>query len=277
MSEIKKYCEGIDCSWCNEKEPCIYKIANELEDKLTAKEQAEQKLVNQIQTICDFINNRPETFKGINGSVDKIITDYAERKEQECEELKLDLIEAKAHGDYLNNLALSETLNLVSEQLDQLKSELKSAKELREYTYDCCKQAGEELAKNSFEWDGKEKNLVVQAMELNERYDQLKVENGGLKKNVMLKCPQCGEIYLSPIGCELYDENADLKAENGELKETINGLLKVQYQLADSCKKYAQERTEIREIAESCYDPVDKDNDGFWTILQKIREMENGK
>ena len=182
MSKIRKYCEGIDCAWCNEKEPCIYKIANELEDKLTAKEQSEEKLVKQIQTICDFINNRPETFKGVNGSVDKIITDYAERKEQECEELKLDLIEAKAHGDYLNNLALSETLNLVSEQLDQLKSELKSAKELREYTYDCCKQAGEELAKNSFEWDGKEKNLVVQAMELNERYDQLKVENETLKQ-----------------------------------------------------------------------------------------------
>ena len=44
-------------------------------------------------------------------------------KEQECEKLKLDLIEAKAHGDYLNNLALSETLNLASEQLDQLKAE----------------------------------------------------------------------------------------------------------------------------------------------------------
>ena len=45
------------------------------------------------------------------------------RKEQECERLKLDLIEAKAHRDYLNNLALSKTLNLVSEQLDQLKAE----------------------------------------------------------------------------------------------------------------------------------------------------------
>ena len=44
-----------------------------------------------------------------------------EAKEQECDKLKEDLIEAKAHGDYLNNLALSETLNLVSEQLDQLK------------------------------------------------------------------------------------------------------------------------------------------------------------
>ena len=78
-----------------------------------------------------------------------------------------------------------EKIELDYEQLDQLKTELKSAKELREYTYDCCKQAGEELAKNSFEWDGKEKNLVVQAMELNERYDQLKqtlVEIKGLSQ-----------------------------------------------------------------------------------------------
>jgi regulator of replication initiation timing len=37
--QIKKYCEGLDCYICNEKEPCIYKIANELEEKLKAKEQ----------------------------------------------------------------------------------------------------------------------------------------------------------------------------------------------------------------------------------------------
>lgn len=59
------------------------------------KEQSEEKLVKQIQTICDFINNRPEIFKGIYGNVDKIITEYAERKEQECEKLKETLTEIK--------------------------------------------------------------------------------------------------------------------------------------------------------------------------------------
>ena len=49
--------------------------------------------------------------------------DDLKAKEQDCVKLKLDLIEAKAHGDYLNNLALSKTLDTVSEQLDQLKSE----------------------------------------------------------------------------------------------------------------------------------------------------------
>ena len=51
------------------------------------------------------------------------ICDYQQlkAKEQECDKLKLDLIEAKAHGDYLNNLALSKTLDTVSDELDQLK------------------------------------------------------------------------------------------------------------------------------------------------------------
>ena len=39
MDKPKRYCEGIDCAWCNEKEPCIYKIANKLEEKLLRKEQ----------------------------------------------------------------------------------------------------------------------------------------------------------------------------------------------------------------------------------------------
>lgn len=49
---------------------------------------------------------------------------------------------------------------------------LKDEMELRKYTYECCIKAGKELAKNSFAWDGKEKNLVVQAMELNKKYEQ---------------------------------------------------------------------------------------------------------
>ena len=68
------------------------------------------------------------------------------------------------------------------DEYEQLKAELKSSKELRKYTYDCCKRAGEELAKNSFDWDGKEKNLVVQAIELNERFNQLKAENEHLSE-----------------------------------------------------------------------------------------------
>lgn len=57
--------------------------------------------------------------------------------------------------------------------IKKLQKMLKYERELRKYTYECCKEAGKELEKNSFTWDGKEKNLVIQAMELNERYDKL--------------------------------------------------------------------------------------------------------
>ena len=193
--------------------------------------------------------------------------------------------------------------NIACYQLEeQLKAELKSAKELREYTYDCCKQAGEELAKNSFEWDGKEKNLVVQAMELNERYDQLKkandeknellaqlgcptvgtarrltlslkeqleaykmeaeegkeinaelkAENEGLKNAVMQKCPQCGEVYLNPIGAKLYNTLAEIK----EIAESVTGC-------GSKC-----ETCEADGYCADCEDEILKQ------ILQKIIEVE---
>lgn len=76
-SNSPKKCSG----YCKDNPNCVYK-------QLKRKEQSEERLVKQMQTICDFINNRPEIFKGVYGSVDKIITEYAERKEQECKELK---------------------------------------------------------------------------------------------------------------------------------------------------------------------------------------------
>ena len=36
--EIKKYCSGIDCLTCDEAEPCIYRIANKLQEQLERKE-----------------------------------------------------------------------------------------------------------------------------------------------------------------------------------------------------------------------------------------------
>lgn len=80
--------------WChNCDEPCT-DYPNCYYKQLKRKEQSEVKLVGQIQTICDFINNRPETFKGIYGGVDKIITEYAELK-AENDKLKQTLTEIK--------------------------------------------------------------------------------------------------------------------------------------------------------------------------------------
>ena len=55
----------------------------------------------------------------------------------------------------------------ITQECENLKAEEK-------YLKQCCQKAGEELAKHSFEYDGKEKNLVVQAIELNEKYEKFK-------------------------------------------------------------------------------------------------------
>ena len=69
-----------------------------------------------------------------------------------------------------------------------------------------------------------------------------------------------------------------------ELKEAIDGLLKIQYQLADSCNKYVQTLTEIKEIAETatkCLYATKSDDytDGYrWLgsiILQEISEVQD--
>ena len=64
-----------------------------------------------------------------------------------------------------------------------------------------------------------------------------------------------------------------------ELKEAMDGLLKIQYQLADSCNKYVQTLTKIKEIALgvrnylACPSPRDVRYE-MDIILQKISECE---
>ena len=81
----KGQCGCSDEEMCKDRPNCFYKKALK---KLQRKAEVEAMLVGKIQTICDFINNRPEIFKGIYGDVSTIITEYAARKEKECEELK---------------------------------------------------------------------------------------------------------------------------------------------------------------------------------------------
>ena len=70
--------------------------------------------------------------------------------------------------------------------INKLRQMLTESKAQEKYLKECCRKAGEELAKHSFEYDGKEKNLVVQAIELNEKYEKLKKaleEIEGIAKN----------------------------------------------------------------------------------------------
>lgn len=56
--------------------------------------------------------------------------------------------------------------------ITKLQKRLKSALDELKYIKKCCENAGEELAKHSFYYDHKEKNLVIQALELNEKYER---------------------------------------------------------------------------------------------------------
>ena len=42
-----------------------------------------------------------------------------------------------------------------------------------------------------------------------------------LKDSVMKKCPQCGEVYLNSMGCELYRQLDLLKSENEDLENQL--------------------------------------------------------
>ena len=63
MDKPKRYCEGIDCAWCNEKEPCIYKIANELEEKLLRKEQECEELKHEVELMMDGESCKIDEYK----------------------------------------------------------------------------------------------------------------------------------------------------------------------------------------------------------------------
>ena len=147
--------------------------------------------------------------------------------------------------------------------------------------------------------------------ELREQLDQLKAKNRSLKKQlqfefdetllqysntiedlqkqlnntVMQKCPQCGEVYLNPVGCELHEENQQLKAENEKLaialkfrdsnidakNKEILKKCKNNRELIDKNWKLIKTLAEIKEFVKNEMIP----NDDTYIILQKISEVEN--
>ena len=128
-------------------------------------------------------------------------------------------------------------------QLKRLEQELKWANDEEKYLKDCCIKAGKELEKYSFKWDGKEKNLVVQALQLNQLYKKLEQENKSLyeEKNCLHKiidrllenAGYSKDIASAEDFEDVYEdmqikrnELIELEQENKELKETIQELNK---------------------------------------------------
>lgn len=98
------------------------------------------------------------------------------RKEQECKKLNNKIIDMNSIiEDAAINLGNKDfTLYDLPFEIKKLSQECENLKAEEKYLKQCCQKAGEELAKHSFEYDGKEKNLVVQAIELNEKYEKFK-------------------------------------------------------------------------------------------------------
>ena len=85
MDKPKRYCEGIDCAWCNEKEPCIYKIANELEEKLLRKEQECFQLANVYHCLVKIANHRLNKIEDLQQQLDQL---KAENEKLKAEKVK---------------------------------------------------------------------------------------------------------------------------------------------------------------------------------------------
>lgn len=117
----------------------------------------------------DECGYRPECF------YKKIFKQLA-RKTQECKKLNNKIIDMNSIiEDAAINLGNKDfTLYDLPFEIKKLSQECENLKAEEKYLKQCCQKAGEELAKHSFEYDGKEKNLVVQAIELNEKYEKFK-------------------------------------------------------------------------------------------------------
>lgn len=101
--------------------------------------------------------------------------------------------------------------------INKLKNMLKEAQNEIKYLKACCEQAGLELAKNSFAYDYKEKNLVVQAMDINK---------------------------------QLWNKELELKEKNQELTEELQKSLRRIIVFNELAEKFQAKKHEIKKLKE---------------------------
>ena len=132
------------------------------------------------------------------------------RKEQECEKLNNKIIDMNSIiEDAAINLGNKDfTLYDLPFAIKKLRQECETLKAEEKYLKQCCQKAGEELAKHSFEYDGKEKNLVVQAIELNEKYEKLKKALEEIEEIVNEPC--VGDAQEDCKHCDNWCEHKDI-------------------------------------------------------------------
>lgn len=143
-------------------------------------------------------------------------------------------------------------LNLLSEELDKYKAvalklkaeneELKKEnEEINSRMSDVIYRAtGGRLCYSTYTLDAIEHAFQDQLEILSDRKtEELENEYEELEK-------EYEELHIKYAGCKT--ANTAIQAENEQLKETCDGLLKIQFALADEGKKYEKALEEIREI-----------------------------
>ena len=95
--------------------------------------------------------------------------------------------------------------------IKKLQSRLKSALDEIEYLKECCTKTGEELAKYTFPYDYKEKNLVIQAKKINEEFERRDKALDDIENYVKnRKCKFCS-TYKDNYCPEWFGEECDYK------------------------------------------------------------------
>lgn len=142
--QIKKYCDGLDCSWCSEEEPCIYRIANKLKEELQAKEQE-----------CDMWKNLTVD----NGAVALKYQQQLDQLKAENEELKkiIERLDVPKHEVIDMDIALEN---------DKLKVENEDLKKL--IAQDQCFQNKSHKCVKSFYIDERYKQTLTEIKEIAE-------------------------------------------------------------------------------------------------------------
>jgi hypothetical protein len=211
--------------------------------------------------------------------------EYIQTKEQECEQLKKIIDEAKNSKLDLKSFLVGEAIqNEYEEKLDQLKLQI------------AYKEADEEEIKRIIKpYLTREDDLEVYDLDwiikgfCNE-LDQLKAEVKSKteyiqeQRDIINQYSKEIEMYKKCQGKRASKREEELKVENEELKGIANRLLEKRNKYLDKWGKYLIYRktlTEIKEIATNHQFPV-CEYDGFWIlqgvkkrILRKISEVEN--
>ena len=111
--------------------------------------------------------------------------------------------------------------------INKLRNMLKEAYKEIAYLKECCRKTGEELVNYTFEYDEKPKNLVVQAMDINDKYKKLQNQNKNILFLIilsMLPVTYSENELIQNIKClcERVLKDNDIK-EIEELYELIKG------------------------------------------------------